>query len=361
MVKVGFIQNWQTDVVWFVMLPFIAVASALASREWLPAVTLASIALWITVPHHFATWYRTFGLSDDWQRWKERLLVGPLVILGLTMLGLNFAPLTMLMVVWLWDHQHSLMQQHGIARIYDFKAKTGTALTAKMDLLLHWTLYGNLVLTSPMTTKVWVLQLYRWHLPISIDVVRAIHVVSYTVLAGYLCAYVVHLILCMRSGYSLNPIKYVFIGSSYFLWYYTAWHTESVLVFGIAHRLMHGLQYFAIVHFYMRRMTVRARDPRSFWARRLGVGGVTSLVGLSVIYLFVYRAITNLPVESLGFGLIDFNLVIDIFPTFGLQALKSQIGYDLFAAAAVESVALTHYYYDSFIWKVSDSKTQEGL
>jgi hypothetical protein len=35
--------------------------------------------------------------------------------------------------------------------------------------------------------------------------------------------------------------------------------------------------------------------------------------------------------------------------------------YELFAMAMVDAVAMVHYYFDSFIWKVSDRTVQEGL
>ena len=62
------------------------------------AVALASATLWITVPHHFATWLRTFGFSEDWKRFKDQLIVGPVVICSLTVVGLIYAPLTLLML-----------------------------------------------------------------------------------------------------------------------------------------------------------------------------------------------------------------------------------------------------------------------
>ena len=54
----------------------------------------------------------------------------------------------------LWDKQHVLMQQHGFARIYDFKAQAGAPSTSRFDLLLNWTLFLNLFLTSPLFTPI---------------------------------------------------------------------------------------------------------------------------------------------------------------------------------------------------------------
>lgn len=94
---------------------------------WLPAVALASISLWITIPHHFATWLRTYGFKEDLSRWTQRLIVGPIVIFTLTILGAIYIPITFFIVNVLWDHQHSIMQQHGFAR------SRFTALTLSHD------------------------------------------------------------------------------------------------------------------------------------------------------------------------------------------------------------------------------------
>ena len=34
---------------------------------------------------------------------------------------------------------------------------------------------------------------------------------------------------------------------------------------------------------------------------------------------------------------------------------------ELFAAALIQAIPMTHYYFDSFIWKVSDVRVQQGL
>ena len=53
--------------------------------------------------------------------------------------------------------------------------------------------------------------------------------------------------------------------------------------------------------------------------------------------------------------------VYGAIPELGLSAITHDIGYDLFAASVIQAAPMTHYYFDSFIWKVSDSKVQQGL
>ena len=361
MFRTGFIRSALADSFWFLGLPFVAVACALACQQWLTAVAISSISLWITAPHHFATWLRTYGLSEDWQRWHGRLILGPLLIAAAVVAGLTWAPITLLLVVMLWDNQHSLMQQHGFARIYDFKARTGAAATGRFDLMLACFLYGNLFLTTPMFTKLWLKEVCRLQIPISLDVLRTIQTASWTLTGICLCAYVGHMIWCLRHGYALNPIKYLFIAASYFLWYFTAWHTDSVLVWGVAHRIMHGLQYIVIVYWYLqsKKQQLGPKLPnRERWVQPRTVFG---FVLMCAVYAVAYGLIARHPLEDFGFGVLHFMAVYQDAGQYGSEPMTAAAGYELYAAMIINGIAMLHYYFDSFIWRVREKPIQDGL
>src|ERR1043165_3255864 len=130
MFRPGYIVSPRGDLVWFLGLPFAALLFGLACQRWLTPIAVISVGVWITVPHQFATWLRTFGFREEWQRNRDRLFVGSIVLFLVVVVGILLAPITFLMLMTLWDYQHSLMQQHGFARIYDFKAKAGAPSTA---------------------------------------------------------------------------------------------------------------------------------------------------------------------------------------------------------------------------------------
>lgn len=358
--RIGYILNRNADVLWFLTVPFLSVAIAFGCYAWLPAVALASVTLWVTIPHHFATWVRAYGLAEDRRRWLGQLTVGPIVILTLTILGMKWAPITVILVAILWDKQHLLMQQHGLARIYDFKAKTGAKSTARFDLALNWILFVNLFLTSPFFTPLWLRELYRLHLPLSVEAVRGIHLTSWTVTLGYLAVYCGHLVWLVSRGDRLNPIKYVFLASSYFVWYYTAWHTASALVYAIAGQLMHGIQYIVISYYYTRKRTEQSHE-RGWGAFLVRKGNVYAFLSMGFVYALIYQIIVSQPLNNFGFGVFYVQQSYDALPRFGLASLTQSQAYDLFAAAMVQVAAMVHYYFDSFIWKVSDAKTREGL
>ena len=91
---------------------------------------------------------------------------------GFTVLGLQFAPISLLLLVTAWDHQHSIMQQHGLARIYDFKAGAGLKHTRRYDLALHCVLYAYMFLNAPMFRFLWIRELHRMRVPLSVAFVE---------------------------------------------------------------------------------------------------------------------------------------------------------------------------------------------
>ena len=320
---------------------------------------MASVSLWITMPHQGATWLRTYGLTEDWQRFRGRLIVAPILLFATAVVGLQWAPITLMIIIMLWDHQHSIMQQHGFARIYDFKA--GTGATGRFDLLLNWVLYVNLFLTAPMFTRIWMEELFRFGIPPSSGVVRTIHMTSWTITGMFASVYLGYLVRCVREGISINPIKYLFFGASYFLWYFTAWLTESVLVHGIAHRLMHGMQYLVIVYVYLQHKRSKLGNKVTTRERWMLPGSVKAFLLMGFIYAVFYHLLTAQPLEQFGFGVVNFLENYPGHPESRYEGMTPQVGYELFAATIINSTGLIHYYFDSFIWKVSDTKTQEGL
>jgi len=176
-----------------------------------------------------------------------------------------------------------------------------------------------------------------------------------------LAVYVVHALWCASQGYPLNPVKYVFLASSYFLWYYTAWHTGSALLFTIAGQLMHGIQYLVIAYIYTQRRILQSGIRSLFASLFLQKGSVVLFLIAATFYAVVYQIIIGQPLDEFGFGVAHFQQAYPAVPSANLDAMNDVTAYDLLAAAVVKVAAMTHYYLDSFIWKVSDVKTREGL
>ena len=340
----GYIVDRKHDLIWFLGLPFAAVAVAFLCQRHLPGGALAAIALWVTVPHHFATWLRVYGSPAEFGNWRERFVFAPVVMILLTYALLYWAPLSLVLIVTLWDHQHSLMQQYGFARVYDFKARAGAPATSKFDFYFNWVFFGNMLVVSPLFSTIWVRMLHEWHLPITVGAVQWVHRVSWTIALVYLAVYIGHALWCVRRGYTLNPLKYFFLFASYFLWYSTSFTTPYLLVFAVAHRIMHGLQYIVMVYFYNRNKIERTGGDSGLLAFLGRPGNAKAFLLLCAAYALVFHALSEGVVRDFGFGVVGFNT-----------------NFDLFSYSLLSSFALLHYYYDSFIWKVRKKEVQQGL
>ncbi len=335
----GYIVDRRNDAVWFLALPFVAVVLALLAQEHIPGNGRALIALFITTPHHCATWLRVYGSPPELARHRVRLVLGPVLLIVFAYELTMLAPFALLLVVHLWDHQHSIMQQYGFSRVYDFKAETGAPSTPKFDLYFNWIFFVNMLVVAPLWTVYWVRLLHEWQVPLSTPSVLQIQQISWTLTIAYGVVYLGHIAWSMRRGYALNPLKYLFLLSSYFLWYYTSFATSYLLVFLLAHRIMHGTQYIVMVYFYNRNHVERGGGDSRLLNYLGKPGHVAAFVFVCALYALVFDLLTKIDERGFSFG--------------------SDI--DLVSYSLITSFALTHYYFDSFIWKVRSPEVQHGL
>lgn len=340
----GYIIDARHDALWFLSLPFIAVTLAWGAHHYLPGGALVAITLWITVPHFLITGLRVYGSPAEFARWRERFVLSPILLVLFAFALAVYAPLTLVLLVTLWDHQHSLMQQYGFARIYDFKAKTGGPLAGKFDLYFNWVFFFNMVLVSPLFSTIWVRMLHEWRLPISASGVELVHQISWTVAIAYGLAYLGYMVWCLRRGYPLNPLKYLFLLSSYFLWYFTSFTSEYLMVYAVAHRLMHGIQYIAMIYCFNRNRVARTGGDSSLLTYLAKPGHFKIFLLLCAVSVLIWLALTEGAIRDLGFGLVGYSE-----------------NFDLFSYSLVSSVALIHYWFDAFIWKVRRPEVQQGL
>jgi hypothetical protein len=348
--SLGYIRSLRADVLWFLALPPIALAIAFFFHNSLPYVTQASIAVWVTAPHHYAGWVRGYGLDEDWSRWKNRLVLGPIILIPSIVLGTAFVPVTLGIVFLLWDHQHSLMQQYGFARIYDFKAGTDAPSTKRFDFWLSIFLYGNMLITAPLWAELWIAEQYRWGLALNFEAIQQIQNTSWMMLGAFSIVYVGHLIAGAFRGDRINPMKYLFLLSSYGLWYFVSWQ-DSFLLYIVAHRIMHGVQYILMVYWYVERKADRTGQTPLLlshlsWSRFLLLGAA---------YAIVFHVVTGGNLSHLSFGLIN-SLQTDSILNFSLEKATG-----FYAATAISAAAACHYYLDSYIWKIRNPEIQEGL
>ena len=114
---------------------------------------------------------------------------------------------------------------------------------------------------------------------------------------------------------------------------------------------MHGVQYIVFVYWYLDTKGRRTGlYPRIF--NRLTLA---HFLLLGVAYTVVFHLLTGSGIGNFGFGFWS-ELQVDQYLQFTPEKATGFV-----AATAISAAAAFHYWVDSFIWKVSDAKTQEGL
>ena len=201
-----------------------------------------------------------------------------------------------------------------------------------------------MLVVSPLFSTLWVRMLHEWHVPIGAAGVQARHQVSWAITIVYGLSLVRAYRLDAASGICAESDQVCFLGVSYFLWYFTSFTTEYLLVFAVAHRIMHGVQYIVMVYYYNRHKVERGASDSiviSFLSKR---GNIKAFLLMCGAYALVFHALSEGHVRDFGFGFVGFNT-----------------NFDLFSYSLLSSFALIHYYYDAFIWKVRKKDVQEGL
>jgi hypothetical protein len=122
---------------------------------------------------------------------------------------------------------------------------------------------------------------------------------------------------------------------------------------------MHGVQYIVIAYWYTRRKAETSDHPDAVAARLVRSGNQWIFLLACVLYAIAYQLLIGHPVSEFGFG---FNPIASpAISEHGLEAITPRGSYELYSIAIINTTALTHYYFDSFIWKVRDRRTQGGL
>ena len=317
-------------------------------------VSLAVISF-ASLGHHLPGFMRAYGDRELFWRYPWRFLLVPPLVFALALL---FTPPTWLaeqlhipwkhlhgleLVLLVWGTWHGLMQTYGFMRIYDIKRGVHDRWSARLD---HWLCLAVFIAGVVFSdARVFGIAKAMWDSGLPIFgpewLERARLVVG---VAGLLilAAYVVNLANQYRAGQPISWIKLLLIGTTGWFYWYTGRLSVNVLI-GIAmFEIYHAVQYYAIVWIYNRKLFERAGDRFGF----LGFlfSDRWTMLGLYLAAIGAY--------SSIRFFTVDANAYI--------FSSTSENAYQWLVAVFVTSSFL-HFYFDGFIWKVSERKTQENL
>ena len=369
----GWLVNPAHDLVFYSGLSFTGALLVLAlGRVFEPSHLFVWFNLVLTVGHYAPTWMRAFLDKGELKAHRVSIVLFPVLFVAM-LFATRAQPEVLAFLIYFWDRFHALMQNYGFLRLYDAKAVPPTKAQpgargnlpptkaqpeargnlpptkaqpeargnkgwAELTLLFSSAfllMSFNMGLLAPFLNQ---LRLMEVPVPATEALVWTLRGAAGLVTAGALGVYV-RAQLRLRAEGSFSVGKQVFLGLL------MAGHavmntTTSVFLLSAHEKLYHSVQYVVLVWHYSRRRVVKAPAAEVTPPMRALFSGRSPLLYVLGIAAFV--------------GLVAFG-----FERFGFATGAAGQG---FAFTTVGSgIALAHYYFDSFLWRVRRETVRVNL
>jgi len=345
------------DLAYVVITPLLIVPVVLIlAQRWLTPeeVSLAVIAF-ASLGHHLPGFMRAYGDRELFLRYRWRFLLVPLLVFALALLFSPPSSLAMALrlpwthlhglelILLIWGTWHGLMQTYGFMRIYDVRLGVNDRWSARLD---HWLCLSVFVAGVVFSdARAFGVANAMWQSGLPLFGPEWLQWARLIVGGTGLCvlfAYAVNLVRRHRQGMPVSWLKLLLIGTTGWFYWYTGRLSTNVLIGLAMFEIYHAVQYYAIVWIYNRRLFQRAGErfgPLGFLFRDRW-----SMLGFYLAAIAAYSSIRYFTVEANAY----------VFRG------GSQEAHQWLIALFVTSSFL-HFYFDGFIWKVSEKKTQQNL
>jgi tetratricopeptide (TPR) repeat protein len=345
------------DLFYLVLTPLLIVPAVLvAARQWLrPEEIYLAVISFASLGHHLPGFMRAYGDRELFDRFRWRFLLAPPLIFALALVFTPPASVAQaLRLPWMhlhglelillaWGTWHGLMQTYGFMRIYDIRRGENDRYVARLDHALCLMIFLAGIVFSD--TRMFGVASAMWQCGLPIfgpETLAAVRWIVGLLSAVVVLLYALHLINRRRQALPLNWVKLLLAASTgWFYWYCGRLSTN--LLIGIAmFEIYHAVQYNAIVWIYNRRLLEKAGErfgPLGFLFRDRA-----TMLG---VYLAAIAAYSSIRFFTAHAGDRMFSGDAD-------NARQ-------WLMAAFVTSSLLHFYYDGFIWKVSERKTQDNL
>ena len=353
-------SNWIVSAWWdlsyIVVTPLLIVPVVLIlARRWLTPeeVSLAVIAF-ASLGHHLPGFMRAYGDRDLFVRYRWRFLFVPVMVFGIALLftppqalgsalGLPWTHLHGLeLILLVWGTWHGLMQTYGFMRIYDVRMGVNDRWTARLDHWLCLSVFVAGVVFSDARAFGVANAMWQSGLPLfGPEWLEWTRLIVGGVSIGVLVAYLINQVRLYRQGLPLSWVKLLLIGTTGWFYWYTGRLSTNMLI-GIAmFEIYHAVQYYAIVWIYNRRLFERAGN-------RFGPLGFLfqdrwTMLGIYLAAIAAYSSIRWFNVDANAY------------------VYRGDGNAHQWLIALFVTSSFMHFYFDGFIWKVSEKKTQQNL
>ena len=345
------------DLAYVVVTPILIVPIVLiVARRWLTPeeVSLAVIAF-ASLGHHLPGFMRAYGDRELFRRYRSRFLLVPLLVFALALL---FSPPSSLaralhlpwthlhgleLILLLWGTWHGLMQTYGFMRIYDVRLGVNDRWSARLDHWLCLSVFVAGVVFSDARAFGVANAMWQSGLPLfGPEWLAWTRLIVGSVGVCVLVAYAVNLVRRHRLGLPVSWLKLLLIGTTGWFYWFTGRLSTNVLIGLAMFEIYHAVQYYAIVWVYNRRLFQRAGER--FGPLRFLFQDRWSMLGIYLAAIAAYGSIRYFNIDANEY----------VFVGGSLDAHQ-------WLVALFVTSSFLHFYFDGFIWKVSEKKTQQNL
>ena len=289
-----------------------------------------------TLSHYAPTWVRALGDRAQFRANRLQIILFPVLFFCFAF-ATRSQPMVVAFVMYFWDRAHALLQNYGFLRLYE--AKSGPPGSGRIDFALLVSsalllMTFNMGLLTPLLVQLHVLGLPVLAAPTSVFALRGVAGLTTLVCAGL---YVRAMVKRRQQGLTVS------VGKQIFLVALTLGHalmnlTTNIFLLSAHEKIYHSLQYTVLVwHYDKKRARAGAKETSRFFTALTGKGGLLLYVGVIATWTgTVFVAKTFMESEANPYD-----------PT----AFQALLG----------GIALTHYYFDSFLWRVRKPQVRENL
>jgi len=345
------------DLSYIVVTPLLIVPVVLIlAQRWLTAEEISlTVIAFASLGHHLPGFMRAYGDRELFMRYRLRFLLVPLLVLGMALL---FSPPQVLatalhlpwthlhgleLILLVWGTWHGLMQTYGFMRIYDVRLGVNDRWTARLDHGLCLSVFVAGVVFSD--SRLFGVADAMWQAGLPLFGPESVRWLRMAVGTAGVCvgvAYAINQVRLHRLGVPLSWIKLLLIGTTGWFYWYTGRLSTNLLIGLAMFEIYHAVQYYAIVWIYNRKLLQRAGNrfgPLGFLFRDRW-----TMLGIYLAAIGAYSSIRYFSVDANAY----------VFRG------GSEDAHQWLVAMFVTSSFL-HFYFDGFIWKVSEKKTQQNL
>lgn len=330
----GWIIGMREDLLLFLGTPLLLIAAfATAERYW----SLAAVGTFATVlamGHYLPGLMRAYGDPALFRRFRLRFVLAPIFLISMALVMATHESQAFLLVVVVWGAWHWMMQTYGLARIYDAKVKNYDNASARLDYALCIAWFGVLYWQTDGATGV-LMRFFRAGGRLAPDLMHWTIRLWVVVTVAITITYIVHMVRRIGAGHPPSLLKLALLIISFFFYLYAFGYSSSKLIAFALFEGYHDIQYLAIVWVFNRNRA--AKDPAA---------------GTFTRFLFRKRwlLIVLYVLLCLGFGSYDY--VVRNINEGTLANL---------ALGLITGLALVHFYFDGFIWRIREPETRATL